>query len=205
MNEGGGGSGEVVEFLDKELGVADCRGHEEEAALRQSEERDLPRPSARVVGVVVELVDDDVVDGSELAIAQGHVGEDLGGAADDGGVGIDGGVAGDEADVLGAEGLAEGEELFVGESLDGDGVVAGAAEAESAVVEGGGDEGFAGAGGGVEDDVFAFEEFEDGVFLVVVGLDVRLDEVAEKVLESLFGGERRVGLGERRHGGRMNV
>ena len=205
LDEGGGSPGEVVELLDEKLGVADGGGHEEEAALRQGEEWDLPSPTAGVVGVVVELVDDDVVDGGELAIAQGHVGEDLGGAADDGGVGIDGGVAGDEADVLGAEGLAEGEELFVGEGLDGDGVVAGAAEAESAVVEGGGDEGFAGAGGGVEDDVFAFEEFEDGVFLVVVGLDSGLDEVVEKVLEGLLGSDGRVGLGEGGHGGRMNV
>ena len=190
LDEGGRASGEVFEFLDEELGVADGGGHEEEAALRQSEERDLPSPTARVVRIVVKLVNDDVVHGGELAIAQGHVGEDLGGAANNGGLGIDGGVAGDEAHVLGAEGLAEGEELFVGEGLDGDGVVTGAAEAESAVVEGGGDEGFAGAGGGVEDDVLAFEELEDGVFLMVVGLDSGLDEVVEKVFEGLLGGER---------------
>ena len=153
----------------------------------------------------MELVDNDVVHRGELAIAQGHVGEDFGGAADDGSVGVDGGIASDEADVLGTEGLAEGEEFLVGQGFDRDGVVAGATEAESAIVHRSGDEGFSGAGGGVEDDVLALEEFEDGVFLMVVGLDAGLDEVAEKILEGLLGGQGRVGLGEGGHEGSMNV
>jgi len=46
-----------------------------------------------------------------------------------------------------------------------------------------GDEGFPGAGGGVEDDVFSREELEDGLFLVVVGCDVFRGEVVEEGIE----------------------
>jgi hypothetical protein len=48
-----------------------------------------------------------------------------------------------------------------------------------------GDEGFPGAGGSVEDDVVAGEEFEDGFFLVVVGLGVSGREVVEKGVEDV--------------------
>ena len=47
---------------------------------------------------------------------------------------------------------------------------------------------FAGAGGGVEDDVVAGEEFEDGFFLVVVGLGVGGGEVVEEGVEDLVRG-----------------
>jgi hypothetical protein len=67
-------------------------------------------------------------------------------------------------------------------------------------VEGRRDERFPGAGGGVEDDVFALEEFQDGVFLMIVGLDTGIDEVGEEVLERGFGAEGRVGFGKGGHG-----
>jgi hypothetical protein len=82
-------------------------------------------------------------------------------------------VAGDHADVFRAEDVAEGEEFLVGERLDRDGVVGAADLAEGLELEGKGDEGFPGAGGGVEDDIVVDEEIEDGFFLVVVGLGVR--------------------------------
>jgi hypothetical protein len=75
---------------------------------------------------------------------------------------VDGGVAGDHADVFRAEDVAEGFEL----------------ERE-------GDEGFSGAGGGVEDDVVAGEELEDGFFLVVVGLGGGGGEVVEENVEDV--------------------
>lgn len=167
--------------------------------MRKGEKRELPGPASFVVGVVVKLIDDDVVCWGVLAVAKGEVGEDFGGATNDGGFGVDGGVAGDEAYVFGAEGLTEGEEFFVSEGFNGDGVVAGASEAESTVVKGCGDEGFSGTGGGIEDDVFAFEEFEDGIFLMIIGFDAGLEEVGEEVFEGLVGGEWRVGFGESGH------
>jgi len=138
-----------------------------------------------VVGVVVELVHDHVVHRGVRAIAEGDVGEDLGGAADDRGGVVDGGIAGDHADVLWAENVAEGEEFLVGERLDRDGVVRAAALAEGLELESEGDEGFSGAGGGVEDDVVACEEFEDGFFLVVVGLDFGGGQVVEEDVEDV--------------------
>jgi hypothetical protein len=123
-----------------------------------------------VVGVVVEFVHDDVVHGGVRAVAEGDVGEDLGGAADDWGVVVDGRVAGDHADVFRAEDVAERKEFLVGERLDRHGIVRAAALAERLELEGEGDQRFSRAGGGIEDDVVTGEKFEDGFFLMVVGL-----------------------------------
>ena len=141
-----------------------------------------------MVGVVVELVHDDVVHRGVRAVAEGDVGEDFRGAADDRGVVVDGGVAGDHADVFRAEDVAEGEEFLVGECLDRDGVVGAAALAEGFELEGEGDQRFPGAGGGVEDDVVAGEELEDGFFLVVVGLGAGGGEVVEEGVEDVVRG-----------------
>jgi hypothetical protein len=98
------------------------------------------------------------------------------------------GVAGDHADVFRAKDVAKGEEFLVGERLDWDGVVGAAALAEGLELDGEGDEGFPGAGGGVEDDVVAGEEFENGFFLVVVGLGAGGGEVVEECVEYVVRG-----------------
>ena len=84
--------------------------------------------------------------------------------------------------------MAEGEEFLVGERLDRDGVVGAAALAEGFELEGEGDERFPGAGGGVEDDVVAGEELEDGFFLVVVGFGAGGGEVVEEGVEDVVRG-----------------
>ncbi len=136
----------------------------------------------------MELVHDDVVHGGVRAVAEGDVGEDFSGAANDRSRVVDGGVAGDHADVFRAEDVAEGEEFLVGEGLDRDGVVGAAALAEGFELEGEGDERFPGAGGGVEDDVVAGEELEDGFFLMVVGLGAGGGEVVEESVEDVVRG-----------------
>ncbi len=136
----------------------------------------------------MELVHDDVVHRGVRAVAEGDVGEDFGGAADDRGVVVDGGIAGDHADVFRAEHVAEGEEFLVGEGLDRDGVVRAAALAEGFELEGEGDEGFPGAGRGVEDNVVAGEKLEDGFLLMVVGLGVGGGEVIEEDVEDVVRG-----------------
>ena len=60
--------------------------------------------------------------------------------------------------------------------------------AEGFELEGEGDEGFPRTGGGVEDDVVAGKEFENGFFLVVVGLGVRGSEVVEEGVEDVVRG-----------------
>ena len=136
----------------------------------------------------MELVHDDVVHGGVRAVAEGDVRENFGGAANDRGVVVDGGVAGDHADVFRAEDVAEREEFFVGERLDRNGVVGAAALAEGFELEGGGDQRFPGAGGGVEDDVVAREKLEDGFLLVVVGLGVGVCQIIEKGVEDVVRG-----------------
>jgi hypothetical protein len=96
----------------------------EELCLRKFQQRNLPRPAALRVGVEVELVHDHCAQFGRRAFAQGGVGQDLGGAADDRGVLVHPGVAGDHADVLRPEDLAESEELLGHQGLDGGRVVA---------------------------------------------------------------------------------
>ncbi len=121
------------EVLLQEGRVTEGGGHEEELRLRQLQQRHLPRPAALRVGVVVELVHDDLVDASVRAVAKRDVGDDLRRRRDDGGLAVDGGVAGHHADVLGAEDLAQREELLAHQRLDGGGV-------EGALPAGHGDE-----------------------------------------------------------------
>ena len=82
--------------------------------------------------------------------------------------------------------MAEREQFLVRERLDRDGVVGAAALAEGFELES--DERFAGAGGGVQDDVVAREELENGFFLVVVGLGAGGGEVVEKGVEDVVRG-----------------
>ena len=70
-----------------------------------------------------------------LPVSQRDVGKDFRSAADDGRVVVDGGVASDHADVFRAEHVAEGEEFFVGERLDRDGVIRASALAEGLELE----------------------------------------------------------------------
>ena len=116
------------------------------------------------------------------------IGEDFCGAAEDGGVAVDGGVAGGHADAVGAEVAAEGEEFFVDEGLDRTGVDRAVACGEGAEVEGGGDEGFAGACGGIEDDVSAGEEVEDGFFLGWIEVHAAGGDDAEEAAEEIVRG-----------------
>jgi hypothetical protein len=117
------------------------------------------------------------------AFAEGDVGEDFGGATEDGGIAVDGGVAGAEADVVGAELAAEGEPFFVDEGFDGAGVDRTPALGDCLEMERGGDERFAGAGGGVEDDVFFVEQLEDGGFLGGIELQLARLDIIQKPAE----------------------
>ncbi len=93
-------------------------------ARRQLQERHLPGPAAVGLAVVVELVHDHEPDVGARALAQGDVGQYLGRAGDDRCVGVDARVAGEHADVVGPEHLAEREELLAHQRLDRRGVEA---------------------------------------------------------------------------------
>ena len=97
--------------------------------------------------------------------AQGDVGEDLGGAAEDGRVAVDRGVAGAQADVVRAELAAQRQPLLVDQRLDRAGVDGALALGDGLEVQRGGHQRFARAGGRVQDDVLLLEQLEDGRFL----------------------------------------
>lgn len=164
-------SGESGEFSLEEGGVPQGGGHEEETSVRECQEGDLPGNAPGRVGVEMELVEDDVRKGALIAHAQGQIGEDLRSAAEDGSLGVDACVPGAEANVCGAELLAKGEPLFIDEGFDRRGVNGASTLSFGKVVQGGSDQRFSGAGGGVQDDVFAVEEFEDGGLLGRVELE----------------------------------
>jgi len=103
-------------------GVSERRGHQQEGGSREQQQRDLPRDTAIAVAEVVELVEHHVADRSLRALAQRHVREHLGRATDQRRVVVDARVAGQHADVIGAEEVAELEELLARERLDGAGV-----------------------------------------------------------------------------------
>ena len=127
--------GESREFLRKERRVPQRGGHQEEARLRQREQRHLPRPAALAVRVVVELVHHNVADTGARTLAQGDVCEDFRGAAQDGRIVVHRGVAGAQADVVRTELAAERHELLIHQRLDRTGVNRTAAPCESLEVQ----------------------------------------------------------------------
>jgi hypothetical protein len=141
----------------------------------------------------VELVDDDRVDVGVDALAQGHVREDLGGAADHGRVAVHGRIARHQADVLRAELVAQREELLGHQRLDGRRVVGATAVREGLEVERERDERLPRPRGGVEDHVLAGEEGEDRLLLRRVEREALVGRVVHEALEQDLGG--RVGTG----------
>jgi len=152
----------------------------------------------------MKLVHHHVIDGGALSLAQGLVGQDLRGAADDQRVGVDGGVARGHAHQLGAEVAGEGEELLVHQRLDRRCVVRTLALGDGDEVEERGDQGLARSGGGREDDVLPAHQLEDGLLLRGVELEALLRGPREEAVEQVFGAElsvRRGKAGGERGGG----
>ena len=140
LDDGGGPAGALGEVFLEPGDVAEGGRHQDELRLGQFDQRDLPRPAPVGVGVVVELVHDDLADVGVGAVAQRDVGEDLRGAADDRGLGVDRGVAGHHADVGRAEDVDKREELLADQGLDRRGVVAALAVGQGGEVRAGGDQ-----------------------------------------------------------------
>ena len=107
-----------AEVVGERRHVAQRGRHQQELRARQGEERHLPGPAAVRVAVEVELVHHDLTDRGVRPVPQGEVGQDLGGAADDGGIRVDRRVARHHPDVLGPEDLDQREELLGDEGFD---------------------------------------------------------------------------------------
>ena len=167
--------------------VAQRRRHQQELRLGQLDQRHLPRPAAVRVGVEVELVHHDQADVGAGAFAQRHVGEDLGGRGDDRRIGVDRGVTGDHADVVGAEDLAEVEELLADERLDRRGVDAALTAGQRRGHRSGRHEALAGAGRRRQDHVGAGDALEDR--LVLRGIERQpavVDPLRDRVVDDVL-------------------
>jgi hypothetical protein len=209
LDHGGGPAGPPGQVLLEARHVAEGGGHQHELHLGQLDERHLPGPAPVGVGVVVELVHDDLADVGVGAVPQGNRGQHLGGAADDRGLGVDGGVAGHHADVGRAEDLAQREELLAHQGLDRRGVEAALAVGQRGEVRAGRDQGLARAGGGGQDHVRSHDDLDERLFLMrVQGEAAVLRPLGEGTEDGirvrrgvLLAGRRRgKQIGERRHG-----
>lgn len=131
----------------------------------------------------MELVHDHVVDFRELAFVQGHVGQDLGRAADDGRISVDRAIAGDHADLLWPELTAKLEEFLVHQGLDWTRIDGSLPHGERVEMQSHGDETFPRSRRRVQDDVLAFDQSQDRFFLSGVELEVFFIQVIEKAVE----------------------
>ena len=152
-HQGGLAARALSEVILQPLRIAQGGAHQKELRLGEFQQRNLPSPAAIRLGIVVELVHHYLVDLRLRAIAQGNVGNDFGGGADDRCPAIHCGVTSHHPDILRAEGLAKVEELLAHQGLDRRGVKAALLACHGDKVRGDGDHGLARAGGGGQNDV----------------------------------------------------
>ena len=97
LHQGGLTACSLGQFVLEEPCVAECRRHQQELAVREFKDRQLPCPAALWVGVEVKLVGNNDVDISPISVPQRPVRQDLGRAADNRRVRVDRAVAGDHS------------------------------------------------------------------------------------------------------------
>ena len=133
----------------------------------------------------MKLVDDHDVDVGVGPFTKCHVGKDLGGAADDGSAGVHRSVAGNHANGVGAEVLAQRKELLADECLNRCGVETAPPTSQTGEMGCGRDQRLAGTRGGRQDHIVASEKFEDRLLLRRVWLNAGRLEVVEETFEDL--------------------
>lgn len=158
-----GGPPEAAEPVADRFGIADGAAEEKEARLwRRGGDGDLVIEAPLVIADHLVFIDDEEI--GTLAVEEaGFLGFE--GGDDDGGIGTERAVAGDEADRP-AEGFPF-EQFIVGEGAGGNGVDGAAVEA--AIHEEFKDIGFAGTGGGIDDDIASPGEVAEGGLLPDIG------------------------------------
>ena len=177
-----GGAGELL--LDRRR-VAERRRHQQERRPLQQQQRDLPRGAAGRVRVEVELIHHDVRGVGGLTLAQRHVGEDLGRAADDRRRPVDAGIAGEHAHVLRAQLLAQREELLAGERLQRRRVERSAPLAQRLPVQRQRDQRLARAGRRRQHHVLARPRLEDRLLLRGIEREPGVLHPGDETIESL--------------------
>ena len=156
---------EPGQFFLEEGRIAQRGGHQQEARLRQRQQRHLPGHAALAVGVVMELVHDDLLHVGLRPFAQRDIGQDLSSAAQDRGIAVHRGITGAQANVVGAELAAQAEPLLVDERLDRAGIDRALPLCNRLEMPCRGNQRFARTGGRVQDDILLLEQLQDGRLL----------------------------------------
>ena len=167
-DHGGRSAGAPGQVLLEPGHVAERGRHQHELRLRQLDQRHLPGPAPRRVGVEVELVHHHLADVGRPAVAQRDVGQYLGGAADHRRCRVHTRVTGHHADARGPEDVAQGEELLRHQRLDGRGVEAADPLGQGGEMRADGDQALPGSGRGAHDHVGAGDDLDQGLLLVRV-------------------------------------
>ena len=182
-------TGQRRHFLLEAGRVAQGRAHQQELRLRKLQQGKLPRPTALRVRVEVELVHNDLAEVRIFTLAQGNIGENLRGAADNGRLRVDGGVAGNHAHVLGTKNIDQVEELLRHQRLNGGGVVGALTGRQAREVRGNSHSGLTRTGRGCQHHVMAGGDAQDGLVLGGVERHAAGRNPLSERLVDLFGGE----------------
>ena len=169
--------------------VAQGCAHQQELRLRKLQQRKLPRPAALRVRVEVELIHDDLAEVRILTFAQGNIGENFRGAADNRRLRVDGGVAGNHAHVLGTKNIDEVKELLGHQRLNGGGVIGALTGRQARKMRGNSHSGLTRTGRGSQHHVMAGGDAQDGLVLGGVQRHTAGRNPLGEGLVNLFGGE----------------
>ena len=186
FHEHGRKSVQLREPLFEKARVTEGRGHEKKPCLRQSEQRNLPGDAPLMIGVVVKLVHDDLVDLRPITFAERKVREDLRGAANHRRPRVDRRIPCDHPDILRPENLTERQELLIRERLHRHSVEGAASQTDRTILERLRDEGFPRSRRSIQNHIVPREELEDCFLLMIVGFDSVFDEMTEKGVENFI-------------------
>ena len=128
--------------LFKEGRVAQSGRHQQKTRLRQSQQWHLPRHPPLAIGVVMELINDDLLHVCFGPFAQCDIRQDFCRATKDRRIAIDRGISGAEAYVLRAELTAQRQPFFIHERFDRAGINRAFALSQSLEMETGRDQRF---------------------------------------------------------------
>ena len=169
--------------------IAQGRAHQQELRLWKLQQGKLPRPAALRVRVEVELVHNDLAQVRILTLAQGNIGENFRGAADNRRLRINGGVAGNHAHVLGTKNINQVKELLRHQRLNGGGVVGALTGRQARKMRGNSHSGLTGTGRGCQHHVVAGGNAQNGLVLGgVQGHTAGRNPLGERLID-FFGGE----------------
>ena len=169
--------------------IAQGRAHQQELRLRKLQQGKLPRPTALRIGVEVELVHDDLAQVRILTLAQGNIGENFCGAADNRCLRINGGVAGNHAHVLGTKNIDQVEEFLRHQRLNGGGVVGALTGRQARKMRGNSHSGLTRTGRGCQHHVMSGGNAQNGLVLGgVQGHAAGRNPLGECLID-FFGGE----------------